>query len=454
MLCASAPTKSGKQPLNGLFSFANNPVRSAKMNERVLHFPFAADYCIIYTMMLKNFFGAFRGHGYEAIVDLGTEVVKTAGFKSGPGPLSGLQYAKEYYTPRDVLWGGFAEVFDAQVIVAKTMRAACNGAYPKRVEVILGPLFVTPCVVRKKFVRQIPATPITQEEQDAFHLAFEEECFAVYSEGRYAGDGEGKPVFLENVFQEWRIDGYREENLIGQKGNVIEIATLRMYASDSNMQVLEKLFRGIPKEAIKFSYECAYGIDLVKSISPGHRTVLLIDIGGKITTFFLIQEGEIGGIHSFHTGGHDMTESLAREFGVGYFEAEKMKNDYEAGMLAMDVRAKLDELLRRAQDEFFIRLEGALSLWYGSPGFHLISDIFFIGGGVLGEDIIPFLRKRMNERKELPVLNDFKIEIIKPASFLGGSLLNKTSDIFAASQDVMCAFALAKRVKTAEKRRI
>jgi hypothetical protein len=206
-------------------------------------------------MMFPDLFGVFRKVEYEAIVDVGTEVVKAVGFKRGAGRLSSVRYAKEYYTPHDVSAEGFTGLFDAGIIAEKAIKKACSGFFPVTCEVILGPLFVAPCLVHKKFTRHDPDIAITKEEADTMQKELERICLDMYALEYQALSGNEKPVFLENVFHDWVVDGYGEAEPIGRKGRSAEGTALRMYTSPSKIHTLEKLFQRVPKESLKFSYE-------------------------------------------------------------------------------------------------------------------------------------------------------------------------------------------------------
>jgi cell division ATPase FtsA len=399
-------------------------------------------------MVFQDLFSIFRKAEYEAIVDVGTEAVKAVGFKRGAGRLSSVGFAKEYYTPHDVSHQGFAEVFDAGRVIEKTIKKACNGFSPAMCEVILGPLFVTPYLAHKKFIRHDPDALITKEEEENMQKDLEKVCLDIYVSEYRALSGEEKPTFLENVFQDWTVDGYEGGGgIVGRKGTSVEGTVLRMCTSSSKMRILEKLFQGIPEESLKFSYEFSYVFDCIKRISPDHRTVLCIDIGGRVTSFFLVQEGKLKEVHSRGFGGHDISEHAAGVLGVGFFEAEQLKITYASKVSPSHAGAVIADIAAPLWSKFFDELFDTISSWYENESPHLISDILFMGGGATGFDIGEICKDAIARQKRFPSLESIRIETVSPASFLSNTLYKEIQTLFTGPQDTMCVLALTKRVK-------
>lgn len=217
-----------------------------------------------------------------------------------------------------------------------------------------------------------------------------------------------------------KIDGNSLTNPLGFQGKTLCLSIFNTYTSAGWLDNLVKLASQLELELLginSLSYALFHCLDL----GGLNESVLIIDIGGKITELTLVKNrGEVVETRSFNLGGEIFTKTLSDFLELGKQEAERVKIKYSKGEISSEAKKKIDKLfssnisswsagVRVVLDEFLKKYKA------------LPSKIFLCGGGSSLPGIEQVLKREGN----------FKIKSILPREIV--KIENKTK-----LQDIPC----------------
>ncbi|MEI6281034.1 MAG: type IV pilus assembly protein PilM [bacterium] len=158
-----------------------------------------------------------------------------------------------------------------------------------------------------------------------------------------------------------------------EKTNVLVVATQNEAVSKyrtviSGCHIMASFFEIEIFSSIRANFE--------HELSP----VLLIDFGAARTKLSIVEFGMVKSYHTIDRGGADMTDSIAKSFGISFSEAEKMKKEF--GLLGNGLDKNLHDIIQIHVDYIFSETNNVL-LGYEKRYSRTISKVIFTGGGSL-----------------------------------------------------------------------
>jgi len=127
--------------------------------------------------------------------------------------------------------------------------------------------------------------------------------------------------------------------------------------------------------------------------NPSTATGFIVDIGDKLTTFHLIDQGTPRVSHTIDFGGHDITAHLAKTLGLPKPEAEAQKVRYGLTGQAPD---DIHQATQTAANRIFEQGRQILSLYESQSG-HSINKTILIGGGANLKNLANVWTKIVNQ---------------------------------------------------------
>ncbi|NTW14121.1 MAG: type IV pilus assembly protein PilM [Candidatus Moranbacteria bacterium] len=222
------------------------------------------------------------------------------------------------------------------------------------------------------------------------------------------------PLSLDQVYYDWQI---LPDFLSPEKGrmNVLVVAVSNSTA-DQFHAVLEKA--GL--EVVGLETE---SIAQVRSLLPElsikdeSRTVLIVDIGDRRTSFVMAIDNVPLFTSSVPLSSQMMTDAISKEMGIPFAEAEKLKIREGLGSLALPtpqmkaVRPILENLateIERSMDFYFTTLKYSDRL----------DAVVFCGGGANMQGFLPYFSRRLRQHIEFgnPWVNVRLGESVPPIS--------------------------------------
>ena len=196
-----------------------------------------------------------------------------------------------------------------------------------------------------------------------------------------------------------KIDNSSVANPLGFQGEVLCLTIFNTYTSSECLEKLTKLASQLELELIGISPGSYALFDCLDFKNLTDKSVLIIDVGGKITEVGLIKnKGEIIGTKSFNLGGQVFTKTIADFLELERDEAEMIKIKYAKGELSSKAKKKLQKLLSSNISSWSggikIILDEFLRKYKSSP-----KETFLCGGG----SKLPGIKEALKEKNDLQV---------------------------------------------------
>ncbi|QQS21291.1 MAG: pilus assembly protein PilM [Candidatus Moraniibacteriota bacterium] len=176
-----------------------------------------------------------------------------------------------------------------------------------------------------------------------------------------------------------RIDGYRVTNPLNFQGRDVSMSIFNAYAPLIHLGAIESIAAELHLDLLNIAaepYAVARSIEVEDMLD---FSAIFIDIGGGTTDIAVVRNGGLEGTKMFALGGRAFTKRLARESGMSFEEAEKLKVNYSLGKLDQETSTALHEFFREDCRVWQGGVE--LSLAEFSDTDLLPTKIFLCGGG-------------------------------------------------------------------------
>jgi len=202
------------------------------------------------------------------------------------------------------------------------------------------------------------------------------------------------PLPLEQVYYDWQMV---TEALTAEKNkiNLLVVAVSRATVDDA-IEVVE--LAGL--EVVGLEIE---SIAQTRSLlSPGdyNKTVLIVDIGDRRTSFSIAKEGVPCFTSSVPLCGQSLSDVISRGMSVSFEEAEKIKFNHGIGCDSKD--DALFKLVQPILENFSQEIERSINFYLSGLGYSKnIDKIIICGGGANTKGIVPYLSKKLGREIEL-----------------------------------------------------
>jgi cell division ATPase FtsA len=208
-----------------------------------------------------------------------------------------------------------------------------------------------------------------------------------------------------------KVNGYKTERLAGYFCDEVEIKVMGSFLVNKYLDYLKKIFTKLNLE-IEILHPLKGIVFLANNYLPTNSG-LFLDIGGKKTNIFLLQEGSVESVISFDSGSEMMSYGIADRLGVSYKDARILKERYVKNDLSFESSKRMEGFLKDLSRVWFLELKELLRKNISSI---LPSDVYIFGGGSL----VPEIQKMLSQKENWSPL-DFigapKVELLYPAIF-------------------------------------
>jgi hypothetical protein len=170
------------------------------------------------------------------------------------------------------------------------------------------------------------------------------------------------PCTIENIFTDFKINGYSIKNYLGQKTKSFS-ASLYISAAPKDIcdivhSRLAKYF-SLKTENIFLNSFPFVSFAVSKNIFPALDDFLLVDITAEMTDIVLIDKKTISEVVSFPSGRNFIVRQIGKKFGVSIEIAESLLRLYVAQKSDDETTAKMRAVLADAENEWAIYFENA-----------------------------------------------------------------------------------------------
>ncbi len=202
------------------------------------------------------------------------------------------------------------------------------------------------------------------------------------------------PLSLEQVYYDWQIV---TESLKIEKNkiNLLVVAVSRIII-DEIISVIEEA--GL--DVVGLEIESISQARSLLSQEDCNKTVLIVDIGDRRTSFSIAKEGVLCFTSSIPLSGQSLTDTIARGMSISSKEAEEIKFNYGIGS---DFKNDaLFQLTKPILENFSQEIEKSADFYLSGLGYSKsIDKIIVCGGGANTKGIVPYLSKKLGREIEL-----------------------------------------------------
>jgi type IV pilus assembly protein PilM len=202
------------------------------------------------------------------------------------------------------------------------------------------------------------------------------------------------PLPLEQVYYDWQIV---TESLMAEKNkiNLLVVAVSRTTV-DEIVEVIE--LAGL--EVVGLEIESIAQTRSLLCKKDYSKTVLIVDIGDRRTSFSIAKEGVPCFTASVPLSGQSLSDAISKGMGISFEEAEKVKFNNGVGS---DLKGDpLFKLVQPILENFSQEIERSIDFYLSGLGYSKSVDkVIICGGGANTKGIVPYLSKKLGREIEL-----------------------------------------------------
>src|SRR3990170_4736306 len=192
-----------------------------------------------------------------------------------------------------------------------------------------------------------------------------------------------------------------------QQMNVLLAAVKKDKLSDYTSLIIEAGLTPVIVDIDSFAIENMYNINYEMN---ENETIALVNIGAGITNINILQGGMFAFTRDISIGGNRYTESIQKDLGLSFEDAEKIKKGEEVdGAESHEV----DSIIESVSMEITSEISRSFGYFKSTMGSERINKVLLSGGSSKIRNLDSFLQERL----ELPVefINPFKMIDIPPS---------------------------------------
>ncbi len=371
------------------------------------------------------------------VLDIGTEAVKVLIFDSTNDGIEVKGYVREPHNAGDV---ERSTITDVASLITTASRAVSRAERESRIvsrEIILAMggdfLDALPVVFQER--RNNPKLRINEVElKNIFRKMYAQSLEKLRAYFLQEGLGSSHDIKIVDAYiQDIKIDGYEVADPLDLDGKVVQLNVFYSFLFPSFREILETLSTALKKH-IREIYAPSFSVSAVirKDFVP-LSDFITVDIGGTTTEISLTRKGIVAGTKHFQLGGRAITQRISQDLGIGFWEAEEIKEAYTAKKLSSYVSKKIKEIVARDVDLW----KSGLGLSFKEISFLNIlpADIFVYGGASAFSDFGEVTRST-DWYSSLPFSGKPSITFLRPDS-LKGVLMSDSVKAFSSSYDIV-----------------
>ena len=196
------------------------------------------------------------------------------------------------------------------------------------------------------------------------------------------------PLPLEQVYYDWQIV---TEALTTEKNKInLLVVAVSKTTVDETIEVIE--MAGL--EVVGLEIESIAQSRSLLCCDDYKKTVLIVDIGDRRTSFSISKEGVPCFTSSVPLSGQSLSDVIAKGMGISFEEAEKIKLTHGIGCDPKN--DSLFKLVEPVLESFSQEIERSINFYLSGLGYSKnIDKIIICGGGANTKGIVPYLSKKL-----------------------------------------------------------
>lgn len=235
--------------------------------------------------------------------------------------------------------------------------------------------------------------PVTAKEVNA---VFEKIYSAAYDEIQnvymnITGDPEIEVTMVTSSTVYNKLDGNFPDELVGQEGQVMEIAVFTAFAPKYHLDALQKVADNLGLNIVAVGSNMYALAKSIASRKGKEFDGVILDVGGELTDVGIVFGGGIVATRSIDIGGTHFTKALGSHMNLSFRDAETKKLEYSYGRLSESdgllIKGYTDNLL----DTWLTGLELLFQDFTGVKTFAPV--VYMVGGGAEFPDIFDVVSK-------------------------------------------------------------
>jgi cell division protein FtsA len=360
-------------------------------------------------------------------LDIGTEVAKALIFdidpEKGKGVVVGVGKVRQNLG--DMTGGAVSDIAGVVETCEKAISIAEKqaGTQPRQCVIGIAGELVKGATTTVRYERTKPRAKIDMSELKNIVQKIQWKAFERIRQqlSWETGQSEIDVKLINAAVVDVKIDGYRVTNPIGFQGKEVSISVFNAYAPLVHLGALQSIALELGLDLLSIAAEPYAVARCMGAENASEFSAIFIDIGGGTTDIAVVREGGIEGAKMFALGGRAFTKRISTELGLNFEEAEKIKLDYSAQKIGIQIARKVEEALRSDYDVWLSGVEISLGEFSGAD--LLPSKIFLCGGGSKLPGIVKSLNGT-NWIKNLPFAKKPTVEFLYPKDV--ANVLDKT----------------------------
>ena len=325
-------------------------------------------------------------------VDIGTEAVKVIAFEKKDGKVILLGRSLQYLDPFGV-WdhGGSFESGTLQKYVGQAIKEAQTmaGREAKKAALALPPYILRARVQTVSVERERHHAHISDKEEKSLLRKISEDAKALIARD-VAQDCDAAPpdVFFSGIkIVAITIDGYRVSSLHHFNGKKLEFTCLAFFSisAQSKKTKFDAALSGLAKQ-LKMparSLHAFHPAHYLNLFAQYLQDGIYVDIGGKCTQVFLLQNHRLCYASEFGTGATPFSDIIMKDMGFSRETARSFLEQYAAQSLSPEVASRIKQKFAPLARDWFSEFKN--NLRRGTETFS--PSIFIFGGGSLVPEI-------------------------------------------------------------------
>jgi len=329
------------------------------------------------------------------VIDIGTEYIKALIVEireEGAEVIGrGIAHHDVEFKPEGINKPGFlAEACHKALSQARAMAADVKGHPVAPAEALLGlhPILSWGGTDRVNGRRPKPQEPVTRRELESLLYRAERLAFNRFQ----SASGRSDNPLLDTSLVSVRLDGHKVTDPIGMRGEEIEVVV-------ANWMVHTRTEKALQILAETLAFDVASAMLAPRAFSAYEEgESLLIDLGGRITTLYRMENGTPLKWHFIPLGGWHFTRHLM-DAGLSPEKAEALKRSYSLGQLAETTSTAVRESLAPLLTQLLSAIEEGLAEL--KEGGELPETVKLEGGTALLPGLLEGIREMAARRPDL-----------------------------------------------------
>lgn len=202
------------------------------------------------------------------------------------------------------------------------------------------------------------------------------------------------PLPLEQVYYDWQMV---TEALTTEKNKInLLVVAVSKATVDESIEVIE--MAGL--RVVGLEIESIAQVRSLLCCDDYGKTVLIVDIGDRRTSFSISKEGVPCFTSSVPLSGQTLSDVISKGMGISFEEAEKIKFTHGIGCDPKD--DALFKIVQPILESFSQEIERSINFYLSGLGYSKkIDKIIICGGGANTKGIMPYLSKKLGQEIQL-----------------------------------------------------